>query len=349
MTDSTLQTYIDPDVAAAMQVYERLRPLQDALGLKDLTVPEMQLFAMVAQHTGLDPFTRQIYAIKRGGKVTHQTGIDGYRSTAERMTGQYAGSDEATYEACECKDEGSPTEHPKIARVVVRRILANGHVIEQTGVARWHELKPEHKKSQNAYDFLDAMWWRMPFNQLAKCAEANGLRKAFPRVLGGVYIAEEMEQDRTIEGQAAPPKVTLAELAATKAAAIGEGSQTAAGVERGTADESGVEPVAEGVAEYREWKAATIVLPDAEPIPAEVRELYVNAEEVAEGARPVLRLPPSDPPPPWTRDRLHGAAVHAGIKGAGVTAVFNEVAGSRSRAELTADDWAEMAKRLGLA
>jgi hypothetical protein len=67
----------------------------------------------------------------------------------------------------------------------------------------------------------------------------------------------------------------------------------------------------------------------------------LNVEEVNEGAPVVMA--------PWTRDRLHGAAVHAGIKGSGVTAVYNDVAGARSRAELTADDWAEMAKRLGLA
>lgn len=254
MTDSALVTsYTDPDVAAAMQVYERIQPLKDALGLKDLTIGEMQLFAMVAHHTGLDPFTKQIYAIKRGGKVTHQTGIDGYRSTAERMTGQYAGSDEATYEACECGDEGSPKEHPSVARVVVHRILANGHIVNQTGVARWHELKPEHKKPQGAWDFLDAMWWRMPWNQLAKCAEANGLRKAFPRVLGGVYIAEEMEQDRTIEGTATeqPVRKTLAERAAERAAAI--------------------------------------VLPAADPIQAVDRpDGIINAEEVAEGAPAVF-------------------------------------------------------------
>ena len=35
MTDSALQTsFTDPDVAAAMQVYERLQPLQDVLGLR---------------------------------------------------------------------------------------------------------------------------------------------------------------------------------------------------------------------------------------------------------------------------------------------------------------------------
>jgi phage recombination protein Bet len=320
MTETALQTsFTDPDVAAAMTIYERLQPLQDALGLKDLTVPEMQLFAMVAQHTGLDPFTRQIYAIKRGGKVTHQTGIDGYRSSAER-NGQYAGSDEATYEECGCGDEGSPTDHPKIARVVVRRILPNGHVIEQTGVARWHELKPEHKKPQGAWDYLDAMWWRMPFNQLAKCAEANGLRKAFPRVLGNVYIAEEMEQARIIDAEEAPPRLTLAERAEAKAAAI----------------------AAVAAVEERAPEVTVIDLPEPPVLQTVDRpDGILNVEEVNEGAPVVMA--------PWTRDRLHGAAVHAGIKGSGVTAVYNDVAGARSRAELTADDWAEMAKRLGLA
>jgi len=64
---------IDPDITASLQIYDRLRPVKEALGIKDLTDGEMQVFAMVALHTGLDPFTKQIYAIKRGGRVTHQT------------------------------------------------------------------------------------------------------------------------------------------------------------------------------------------------------------------------------------------------------------------------------------
>lgn len=200
---------VDPEIAAAMQVYERLAPLKDALGLEKLTEGEMQLFAMVANHTGLDPFTRQIYAIKRGGKVTHQTGIDGYRSSAAK-THEYAGSDEAEFEMCECGDAGSPKEHPRIARVVVHRLLPGRHMVNQTGVARWHELKPDHVKP-SGYEYLDSMWWRMPYNQLAKCAEAAGLRIAFPRVLGGVYIAEEMQQAETVEGTATPVAPTARE------------------------------------------------------------------------------------------------------------------------------------------
>jgi phage recombination protein Bet len=183
---------VDPEISAALVVYERLKPLQDALGLANLTVGEMQLFAMVAHHTGLDPFTKQIYAIKRGGKVIHQTGIDGYRSTAER-THEYRGSDLPAFEPCDCGDKDSPAVHPKICRVTVYRQFPEGRVA-QAGEARWHELKPKHTQSKSGFGYQDDMWWQQPENQLAKCAEAAALRKAFPRVLGGVYITDEMQQ-----------------------------------------------------------------------------------------------------------------------------------------------------------
>lgn len=215
MTDSAVTTFVDPEITAAMQVYDRLKPLQNALGLDDLTVAEMQLFAMVAHRTGLDPFTRQIYAIKRKGKVVHQTGIDGYRSVAEG-TGGYAGSDEAEYEDCPC---GKEPPHPALARVVVHRILSSGHVVNQPGIARWHELYP----GEGGDGF---MWRQMPYNQLAKCAEANALRKAFPRVLGDVYITEEMEQagppQNAILVEAASKPDPRSRLAARRAAIEGE-------------------------------------------------------------------------------------------------------------------------------
>jgi hypothetical protein len=99
------------------------------------------------------------------------------------------------------------------------------------------------------------------------------------------------------------------------------------------------------LAERAATRAAEITvidLPEPPPLQAADRpDGILNVEDVNEGAPAVYA--------PWTRDRLHGAAVHAGIKGSGVTAVYNDVAGTRPRQELTADDWAEMAKRLGLA
>lgn len=230
-------TAVDPEVSAAMTIYDRLDPLKNALGIGDLSDGEMQLFAMVAHRTGLDPFTRQIYAIKRAGKVTHQTGIDGYRSSAER-TREYLGSDEATYEPCGCA--AKPEGHPAVARVIVRRAHPSGHVVEQPGVARWHELVPPSGQ--------DSMWQKMPFNQLAKCAEANGLRKAFPRVLGGVYITEELEQAGPAEAGAlveAAAKPTARERISARRAAMGTVIDPTS-VDAPGADEGGDPPIDTG-------------------------------------------------------------------------------------------------------
>jgi hypothetical protein len=57
------------------------------------TDDELKLFLHQCQRTGLDPMSRQIYFMKRSGKVTIQVSIDGFRAIAER-SGDYAGQDE---------------------------------------------------------------------------------------------------------------------------------------------------------------------------------------------------------------------------------------------------------------
>ena len=47
-----------------------------------LSKDEMVLFLATAQRLGLDPLQKQIYAIKRGGKMTLTVSIDGYRAKA---------------------------------------------------------------------------------------------------------------------------------------------------------------------------------------------------------------------------------------------------------------------------
>jgi phage recombination protein Bet len=277
MTSELQTSVVDPEISAAITIYNRLQPLQDALGLKDLTEPEMQLFAMVAHHTGLDPFTRQIYAIKRGGKVTHQTGIDGYRSTAER-TRQYRGSDPATFEMCACGEAGSPQEHPAIARVMVYRAHPEG-VTGRLGEARWHELKPKHVKPQGAYGFLDDMWWQMPMNQLAKCAEANGLRKQFPRVLGSVYITEEMEQ-------AGPPDNGPLVAAASQPTAVDRIAARRAAIEaaRASVETGGEALFVDGQAIEREPLSEPMTEDESDAVPY-VEEAGLTPAEFAEKAR----------------------------------------------------------------
>lgn len=176
---------------------EQVRLIKETL-TANLTDAEFELFAQVCYRTGLDPFTRQIYAIKRRQRqngqwverMTIQTGIDGYRVTAER-TGEYVGGDAPKYgAACKCKDDKLGA-HPVWAEVTVRRMKGE-HIFTTAERADFHEY------AVLTYDgHPQGLWAKMPRRMLAKCAEALALRRAFPSLLHGVYTAEEMEQANT--------------------------------------------------------------------------------------------------------------------------------------------------------
>jgi phage recombination protein Bet len=141
------------------------------------TADELKLFMVIANRSGLDPFTRQIHFVKRGGRATIQTGIDGYRAIAER-TGQLAGIDDPIYDT-------ESEQHPNKATVTVYRMVGE-HRVPFTASARWSEYVP-----QQGQDF---MWRKMPYLMLGKVAESLALRKAFPNDLSGLYTDEEMQQ-----------------------------------------------------------------------------------------------------------------------------------------------------------
>lgn len=154
---------------------------------------ELQLFIHYCNKSGLDPLSRQIYAVQRWDSklqkniMAIQTSVDGFRVIAER-SGVYEGQVGPFW----CGEDGKWTdvwlkqECPHAAKVGVWK---KGFREPTYGVATWAEYCQYDKKGAVAF-----MWQRMPNLMLSKVAESLALRKAFPHDLSGLYTQEEMAQ-----------------------------------------------------------------------------------------------------------------------------------------------------------
>ena len=152
-----------------------------------LSVDQMSLYLGMCDAVGLNPLRKEIYGIVREGKLTIQTGIDGYRKIALR-TGEYRGQIGPYWcgDDGEWKDVWVSTDPPVAAKIGV---LRDGFKEPLYAVALYREYVQKKRNGD-----VTSMWVNMPANQLAKCAEALAIRKAFPDDVAGVYTNEEMAQ-----------------------------------------------------------------------------------------------------------------------------------------------------------
>jgi phage recombination protein Bet len=175
------------------------------IGLRDAPDGDLAVFFHYCKAYQLDPFSHQATMIKRSekrgdvwvDKWTIQTEIDGFRVIAHRAANR-AGKI-MSYPRTLWIDHDE-TEHkrwvkdrpPAGAEVTV---MVDGHPF--TAFASYREFVALDRNGKPT-----PMWVKMPANQIAKCAEAQALRKAFPRDLGDVVIPEETGQEAA--GQVPP-------------------------------------------------------------------------------------------------------------------------------------------------
>lgn len=126
-------------------------------------------------------------------------GIGLYRIQADR-SGNYAGNDEPNFgdmiTTPFIREDGSEAsfKHPESCTYTVYKIIG-GNRVAFTAKEYWVENYAVKSKKDS---FPNAMWSKRPMAQLAKCAEAQALRKAWPEI-GSQPTYDEME------GKSLPP------------------------------------------------------------------------------------------------------------------------------------------------
>lgn len=206
---------VEQSTALAMREDEVIKVLQTSL-YPGAAIESIKMVLGYCKAAGLDPMQKPVHIVpmwdskSKSMRDVVMPGINLYRTQAAR-SGECAGVSEPEFgpDVTE-KLGGVEITFPAWCRVTVRRRLATGEVVDFAAKELWRENYAV-KGGQEKSIAPNAMWTKRPYGQIAKCAEAQAFRKAFPE-MSGAYTAEEMEGkeiagDREIHAEPARPVI----------------------------------------------------------------------------------------------------------------------------------------------
>jgi len=151
----------------------------------------------------LDPLKKPVHIVPMSVKDANtgnnnfrdvvMPGIGLYRITADR-SGNYAGADEPefgpdiTHVFTGKNGQKVEITYPQWCAFTVYKIV-DGHIVPFKAREFWLE---NYATQSRDVDAPNAMWQKRPYGQIAKCAEAQALRRGWPEI-GSQPTAEEME------------------------------------------------------------------------------------------------------------------------------------------------------------
>lgn len=159
----------------ALQMLEALRKTI----APDLNDGEFNLFAETCKATRLNPVTKEVWAIKAGGRLQIMTGINGFLKIA---------NSHPAFDGIEVEFE----RDGKMLVSATAKVHRKDRKFPSVGVAYMSE-----------YGKPSPIWKQMPSVMLRKCALSLAIREAFIQELGGLYTVEEMPSQ--FEAQSAGP------------------------------------------------------------------------------------------------------------------------------------------------
>jgi phage recombination protein Bet len=180
---------------------------------KDTNNDEFNMFISLCKSAGLDPFRKQVHCLvfnkdnPKKRQATFIVGIDGYRAIASR-SGDYRPDEEAPrifYDEALKDPKINPLGIDRAEVSVFKYSHGDWHRI--TAFAFWEEyvpLKQIWKEGQDGrkhptdeLQIAKDNWLKMPKIMIAKCAEAQALRRGWPEDISGTYSADEVDKMAT--------------------------------------------------------------------------------------------------------------------------------------------------------
>lgn len=162
---------------------------------KDLTEGEFTTLCQIGQATGLNPFLREIWAVKYGNNpASIFIGRDGYRKAAQANPEYDYHLVDAVYANDDFRVEEAEVKHNY--SVKDRGQLAGAYCI----VKRKSSSKPLFTFVEiREYNTGRSVWKEKPATMIKKVAEAQGLRMSFQSMFAGTYDeSEQWEEEAKI-------------------------------------------------------------------------------------------------------------------------------------------------------
>lgn len=178
------------DSIALWQESGKLAEVKKVFG-KDLTDSEFGILVQIGQATKLNPFLKEIWAVKYGTNPAQIfIGRDGYRKTAQENPDYDYHLVDAVYENDEFSIENGEVKHKYSIRD--RGALVGAYCIVK-----------RNSSTKTMFNFVDlteystkkSLWITKPATMIKKVAEAQGLRMAFQSLFAGTYDETEAWED----------------------------------------------------------------------------------------------------------------------------------------------------------
>lgn len=157
----------------------------------DATNDELAMFLHVAAKSGLDPLQKQIWFVKRSGRVTIQAGIDGLQARAARepdyegmLYGVVCKADAFSFDAT----TGVVKEHTYNPFADRGPTLGAWCIVRRKGLLPFTAMVRFSEYVQQG----SPLWSSKPAVMIEKVARSTALRRAYPEQFGGIYEPTEM-------------------------------------------------------------------------------------------------------------------------------------------------------------